>query len=164
LLKGFEHVLASTDIVHADLIVKATIQSVGLKGAVGGLYGHDSYGVIRRAAAQLTVYFGGVPLTTGGLAGESWNGTYQQSAASLVYGTAVLDFNANYQWGPLIGSTWGSVLASSCVYVLNTTLTPSTSFGTETPLASLQSPAYFEIDLSWGESDRLQAAADLFQP
>lgn len=163
LLKGFEHVLDSTDIVHEDLIVRATIQAIGLKGAVGGLYGHDSYGVIRRAAANLTVHFGGMPLTAGGLAGESWNGSYHQSAASMVFGTAVVDHDA-YQWGPLLGSTWGIVVASSCDYVLNTTLTPSTTFGNETTLASLRSPLYYEIDLAWGESPRLQAAADLFQP
>jgi hypothetical protein len=163
LLKGFEHVLDNTDIVHEDLLVKATIQTIGLKGAVGGLYGHDSYGVVRRAAASLTVHFGGEPLTSGGLAGESWNGSYHQSAASLVFGTAVVDHDA-YEWGPLVGSTWGTILASSSVYALNTTLTPTTSFGIETPLTSLQSPDFFEIELSWGESERLQAAADLFQP
>lgn len=163
LLKGFEHVLDVTDIVHEDLIVQATIQTLTAKGAVGGLYGHDSYGVIRRAAVRVEVVFGEIALSVGGLAGESWNGAYHQSAAAVVFGTAILD-DEDYVWGGIAGFIWGNVVANSAVYALTGAFEPVTMLGEETPLVNLQTTAFFEIDLAWGESDLLQAAADVFLP
>jgi hypothetical protein len=163
LLKGFEHVLDVTDIVHEDLIVEATIRTLTTKGAVGGLYGYDSYGVIRRAAVRVEVFFGEIPLPIGGLSGESWNGSYLQSAAAVVFGTAILDHDEHI-WGGIVGLTWGTIAADSSVYALDDGLSPTNDFGSETDWEDLRSPAFFEIELAWGEAAMLQAAADLFLP
>jgi len=163
LLKGFEHVLDVTDIVHEDLIVEATIRTIASKGVLGGLYGYDSYGVIRRAAVHVVVYFGEAALPVGGLAGESWNGSYHQSAAAVTFGTAILDQD-DYVWGGIVGLTWGTIVANGSVYALTGAFLPVTMLGEETPLVNLQTTAFFETDLAWGESAFLQAAADRFLP
>lgn len=163
LLRGFEHVLDSTDIVHEDIIVETKITALSMKGSVGGIYGLDSHGVLRRGAARSEFFFGETPLTAGGLAGESWSGQYHASAASLTFGTAIVD-QPDYQFGGLVGRVWGTVLVSGGVYVYDGLLEPTTEWGTPVLLLDLQDPQYFEIDLEWGETDWAQSAAEVFLP
>jgi hypothetical protein len=169
LLKGFEEILETTDIVHRNLIVHASIvgqTTTGSLVSIGGLYGHSSAAAVENAAVGVTIQYGGFTAAAAGLVGEEWQGSYRNIAVAVqlakVPGPEFTICCPIRTLGGVFGLTRDPVVSQNIHYALAIDTTATTDFGIDADPDDFLMPNFYLLTLTWPDDDFVDRAIAMF--
>ncbi|MCK7488521.1 MAG: hypothetical protein MZU97_25775 [Bacillus subtilis] len=169
LLKGFEDILDTTDIVHRNLLVHASIRGETTTGSlvsIGGLYGHSSAAAVENAGVAVNLTYFGPTVAVAGLTGEDWQGSYRNVAIALQLqikeGQVDLSCCPNRTLGGVFGLTRNPNIASNVHYAFAAETAEMTDYGIAANITDYLDPNFFILTLTWPDDSFVDRAIALF--